>query len=118
MSSLASWTYVYDLTVWPVTYDELSQPVYGTPYLLLGDWASGGQASTDSNGVEFMPVSTYYFEAADGSELIPKPMDYILRGDNTAEAVPPATAETIKKVGGWGMDAFGVGELPDWQILT
>lgn len=118
MSTLAQWTYVYELTIWPVTVDEFGQPGYGTPYLIMGDWMAGGEAETDRNGTEFVPVSTYFFEAADGSPLIPKPEDFIMRGDNTALSVPPGKAEKIKKVGGWGMDAFGVGELPDWKITT
>jgi len=115
---MGAWTYVYDLTIWPVTYDELSQPVFGTPYLIKGDWGTGGQKATDSNGSEIIPVSTYYFEAADGSPLIPQPMNYILRGDNTAISDPTEiNAEVIKFVGGWGMNAFG-DELPDWRIVT
>jgi len=118
MSSMGNWTYVYQLTVWPVTFDDAAQPVFGTPYLLMSDWAVGGKAQTDANGIQFAPESTYYFEAADGSALIPKPKYYVLRGDNTATADPTTVnAEIIKKVGGWGMEMFGA-ELPDWVIYT
>jgi hypothetical protein len=117
MSSLANWTYVYLLTIWAVSVDDMGQPIFAAPYTVLGDWEEGGEGATDTNGTQFVPTSTYYFEAADGSPLIPKPDDYILRGDHTALASPPNDAEKIKKVGGWGMDAFGA-ELPDWRILT
>lgn len=118
MSSLANWTYVYPLTVWPVVVDDYGQPAYQSPYTIMGDWQEGGEASTDRNGTEFVPASTYYFEAADGDATIPQIEWFILRGDHTALSEPPADAEKIKKVGGWGMDAFGAGELPDWKILT
>lgn len=119
MSTLANWTYVYEITIWPAaSYDEFGQPVIGTPYLIMGDWMTGGDAVTDQNGTEFSPNSTYYFEAAEGSPLIPKIEDFILVGDHTAEKAPPANAEKIRKVGGWGMKAFGDDELPDWRINT
>ena len=118
MSSMGNWTYVFQLTVWPVTFDSAAQPVFGTPYLLMGDWAEGGNAQADANGIQFAPESTYYFEAADGSELIPKPKYYILRGDNTDTADPTTVnAEIIKKVRGYGNGGFD-GELPDWEIYT
>ncbi|MES1987455.1 MAG: hypothetical protein V4440_05390 [Pseudomonadota bacterium] len=119
MSSLANWTYVYLVTIWPVTYDDNSQAVYGTPYTIMADWGVAGAAQTSINGEQFVPQSYYYFEAADGDISIPK-IDYmIFRGDHTATADPSTLdAEKIKLVKGWGMDAFGAGELPDWGIFT
>ena len=53
------------------------------------------------------------------SALIPSQEDYILRGDHTAVSDPTTVrAEIIRKVEGWGMDAFGAGELPDWRVMT
>ena len=119
MSSAGNWTYIYPVTIWPVTIDEFSQPVFGTPYAIKADWMQGGEAQASSNGEQFIPSCTFYFEAADGSELIPKPHDYILRGDQTAISDPTTiNAERIKKVGGWPAEAFGAGELPDWVIYT
>jgi hypothetical protein len=118
MSSLASWTYVNTLTVWPCTPDAYGQPQYGTPYSLMGDWQEGGEASADKHGTQFMPASTYYFEAADGAANFPRIEDRIIRGDYVTSATPVEGAETIRKVGGWAMGAFGADELPDWKILT
>ena len=119
MSSLANWSYVYPLTVWKVTIDDYQQTTFGAPYLIMGDWMVGGDTATDARGTEFTSVSKYHFEAADGSALIPSQEDYILRGDHTAVSDPTTvSAEIIRKVEGWGMDAFGVGELPDWRVMT
>lgn len=119
MSSLGRWTYVYELTIWPVTFDEYSQPVYGTPYIIMGDWQTGGALQIDASGTQFAPESTHYFELADGSPLMPKPNYYILVGNHTATADPTTlNSERIKKVSGWGMEMFGAGELPDYVIYT
>lgn len=118
MSSLANWTYVYDLTVWPVLTDELGQLSYGTPYLLKVDWQLGGQPQTDKNGVQFVPKSTFYFEREEGADPFPALDDYVARGDQRSAAKPPLDAERIKAFTGWGMAAFGASELPDWRITT
>lgn len=118
MSSLGRWTYTSTLTIWPVTFDDYSQVVYGTPYTIDGSWMQGGEMQSNSDGTQFVPTSTYYFEALDGATEIPKPEAYILRGDNTA-TVDPTTigAEKIKKVGGWDMSPFG-NEIPDWVLYS
>ncbi len=85
----------------------------------MGSWEQGGETQANRDGSQFIPTSTYYFQAEDGSILIPKPEDYILRGDHSAVADPASVnAEKIKKVGGWDMSAFGPDELPDWVIYT
>jgi len=118
VSSLARWTYTSALTVWPSpSYDEYGQPAYADPYLLLGSWEAGGDTRTDDTGQEFVPMSTYYFEAEDESADIPKRDWFIKRGNHIAVASPPSDAEKIKKVEGWDMSAFGV-EIPDWRIST
>lgn len=119
MSSLANWSYVYALTIWKVTIDDYQQTTFGEPYKIMGDWMAGGDTAIDARGTEFVSVSKYHFEAADGSPLTPSQGDYILRGDHTSVNDPTTlNAEIIRKVEGWGMDMFGVGELPDWRILT
>ncbi len=120
MSTLANWTYTDTLTIWPfVEENELNVPVYGSPYTVQGSWEEGGGVQVTDSGEEFVALSTYYFEAADGSDLIPTRADYIFRGDLTAEDDPiEAGAEKIKKVGGWSMAPFGPDELPDWRIMT
>lgn len=118
MSSLGRWTYTSTLTIWPVaSRDEYGQPVQGEPYTISGSWENGGSSQKDADGIEFIPESTYYFEAADGSDLIPSVGASIKRGDNTALPNPPSDAQEIKKVGGWDMSPFG-NELPDWVIYT
>lgn len=119
LSSLGRWTYVYDLTVWPKgALDEWGQPSYGTPYLLRGSWQAGGDKRTDNTGQEFVPRSTYFFEAADGDASIPELDWYITRGDYTSSATPIEQAEPIRSVGGWGMQMFGDNEIADWEINT
>lgn len=119
MSSLAAWSYVYQLTVWKVTVNEYQESTFGAPYLIMGDWMAGGDVATDMRGTEFIVSSKYHFEAADGSALIPSQEDYILRGDHTAVSDPTTiNAEVVRKIEGWGMEMFGAGELPDWRILT
>lgn len=119
MSSIAAWTYVATITIWPVTgFDEYSQPTYGTPYTLDADWEEGGEMQTDDSGVEFVPASTYYFELALGSSSLPERGWFVKIGDHTGVSTPPNDAEKIKKVGGWNMDYFGASELPDWVLYT
>lgn len=119
MSSLANWTYVNTVTIWPTLTDEWGQPVFDTPYTLQMDYMVGGDAATDENGTQFAPQSTYYFEALIDSPLVPKIHDYILPGDHTAQADPTTlNAERIKGVDGWPMGAFGDDELPDWRLVT
>lgn len=117
MSSIARWTYTSTLTIWPAAdVDQYGQPTYGTPYTIQGSWEAGGDTRTDDNGTEFVPNSTYYFEAEDGASIIPERNWHIKRGDHTAIAQPSSDAEKIKKVDGWDMSAFN--EIPDWQIST
>ncbi len=119
MSTLANWSYVATITIWPITgYDEYSQPTYGTAYTLDADWETGGDTQTDDNGTEFVPESTYYFELAFGSSSLPERDWFVKIGDHTGVSTPPADAEKIKKVGGWEMTKFGASELPDWVIYT
>lgn len=118
MSSIARWSYTSTLTIWPVTTSEFGGASYGTPYTLAGSWETGGEVQTSDSGDQFTPKSTYYFEAEDGSALIPERLWFIARGDQTASATPTADAERIQKVGGWDMSAFGATEIPDWVIYT
>lgn len=119
MSSAGNWTYIYTLTIWSVAVDSYGQVSYGDPYNMSGDWMQGGSIVSDRNGNEIIPNSSYFFEAADGSILIPKPDDYIKRGDHRGIPNPiAAEAERIKYVGGWPAGAFGPNELPDWKIVT
>lgn len=118
MSSMGAWTYTSVLTVWKAQKNKYDETFFDAPYMIMGSWQQGGELQSDKSGGQFVPASTYYFEAADGSPLIPSPEDFILRGDQTAFAEPPDNAERIKKVGGWDMSPFGVNELPDWVVYT
>lgn len=120
MSSLAAWSYNQPLTIWPAaSYDAYGQPTFGTPYLLTGSWAVGGDIQTDASGNEFVAMSKYYFELADNASTLPKREGYIKRGDHTLVASPiTANAEQIKKVVGWDSTMFGATEIPDWVVYT
>lgn len=119
MSSLSSWSYVEGpVTVWPPGgEDEWGQPIGAEPYLIPNiDYEQGGEVSRDDSGVEFVPRLTVYFEAAFGSNLIPKREWKIKIGDHTSLSSPPSDAEKIRMVTAWPMTKFGEGELPDWQV--
>jgi hypothetical protein len=117
MSEIAAWSYTQTLTIWPNTgTNEFGAPSYGTPYTITGSWIEGGDTQTDQNGTEFVPASTYYFEAVRDSSLIPKRESFIKVGNHVAVLAPPADAEKIKKVGGWDMGMFD--QIPDWAIYT
>jgi len=116
MSSIARWSYTSTLTIWPKDgVDEWGQPSYSNPYTVQGSWEMGGDAQIDDQGAQWMPQSTYYFEAEDGSELIPERGWFIKRGNHTGSL--PDDAEKIRHVGGWDMSMFG-NEIPDWVIRT
>lgn len=119
MSSLANWAYTQPLTVWPRTgYDEWSQPIYGSPYLLTGSWSSRTEVMTNDAGQEFTSRSIYYFELPDGDERVPQMGEQIMRGDHTLISTPPDNAEQIQSVRGDDMRMFGATEIPDWQVVT
>lgn len=118
MSRLARWSYTQTLTVWPISaHNEFGAPSFGTPYVLNGTWALGGDIQRDANGTEFVPASRYWFEAADGSATIPKRESYIKRGNHIAQASPPNDAERIRKIDGWDV-AMLHDDTPDWVLYT
>lgn len=117
MSLIARWTYTSLVTIWPLGgSDAFGQPIAGVPYTIMGSWENGGKQQKDDNGTQFVPESTYYFEADDGSEIIPKVGARIKRGDHTGVTVAPRDSQEIRKVGGWDMSAFS--DVPDWVIYT
>ena len=118
MSSIARWTYLDPITVWPSGgYDDFGQPTGGAPYLIVGSWTIGGESRSDKTGQQFSPKSVFYFEAEDGSELIPTFDDKIKRGDWRGLSTPPADSETIKSIEGSSMSGFGE-KLIDWEVAT
>lgn len=117
MTSFAGWSYTTPLTVWPVEYDQYSQPVSGAPYLITGTWIEGGEVQSDAQGVEFLPRASYFFEMAEGP-LLPQVRFRIKRGDHTAEGEYPDDAEAIRKVSGWDVSMFPDVGLPDWAVYT
>ena len=120
MSSLARWSYAEGpVTVWPYTTDEFGQQTYGMPYLIPAtDWMHGGEVSRDDNCDEFVPRLTVFFEAEDGSSIVPERNWYILPGDHTSQASPPSNAERVRSVMQWPMSKFGAGEIPDWRVVA
>ena len=119
MSDMAAWSYTSTLTVWQITgVDKYSQPSFAAPVTLMGTWKQGGDVQTDADGRQFVPTSSYYFEAAEGSSTIPKRGSYIKVGNHTAVANPlTANAELVKKVEGYDTSMFNAG-LPDWVVYT
>lgn len=73
MSSLGRWSYTNTATIFPhLGTDEFGVPTYGAPYLIACTWQDTGATQTDTNGSEFVPESTYWFEAnypASGYEI-------------------------------------------------
>lgn len=64
MSSLGRWSYTNTATIFPhLGTDEFGVPTYGAPYLIACTWQDTGATQTDTNGSEFVPESTYWFEA-------------------------------------------------------
>lgn len=121
MSSLAAWSYVEGpVTIWPVgALDEWNQPTYGTPYTIPQvDYELGGEVTRDQEGNEFTPNITVYFEAAEGSALVPERDWYMKIGDHTGLATPPNDAERIRSIMKWPMTKFGASEIPDYQVMA
>jgi hypothetical protein len=121
MSTLAAWSYAEGpVTIWPTGgLDDWGQPIGTTPYLIpVTDQQTGGDVARDANGTEFVPKLVVYFEAPEGSALIPKVEWYIKPGDHTALATRPSDAERIRAVTGWPSKKFGQDELPDWKVMT
>ena len=117
MSSLAAWSYTNIATVWPSTVDQYGQPTYGTPYTIACTWADTGETQTDENGSEFVPASTFWFEA-EYTDTVPERGDYIAKFDQTAEADPlQVGGQQVKKVTSYDMSPFG-NETPDWEVFT
>lgn len=121
MSSITRWTYVEGpLTVWrPGGKDRWGVPTPAEPYLVPAiDYETGGEVRTDDNGDQFVPSLIAYFEAAEGSSLVPERNWYVKLGDHTNLPNPPDDAEKIRAITKWPMTKFGADELPDWRIMT
>ncbi len=119
MSSLSRWSYTNTATVWPVTVDQYGQPAYGSPYAIDCTWADTGETQTDDNGSEFVPASTFWFEAEYTDSPLPERGDYIAKFDQTGVTDPlTAGGQEIKKVTSWDVSMFGATETPDWALFT
>lgn len=114
MGSFSSWSYSQRLTLWPVTTDDLSQPVTGTPYTVNGSFRGGGRASRDDAGNEFIPSATFWFEGTDAQA--PYIQWYIARGEHTGN--PPDDAELIRQVVPYEIELFQAGSLRDYEVRT
>ena len=114
MGSFSSWSYAQRVTLWPVTTDEFSQPVTGTPFTVNGSFKGGGRASRDDQGNEFIPNATFWYEGTD--EQAPKIQWYVALGEHTGS--PPATAELIRRVIPYEVELFQAGSLRDYQVMT
>lgn len=107
--SMSSWSYTSDLTFWPVTYDEFTQPTFGAPQTVKGTWKAGGDTQTTDDGEEFVPQSTFWTTGIDPA-----------RGWKVAKGAivgsPPASAEIIRRVGAYDDSMFG--EATDVVVYT
>jgi len=121
MSSLANWSYVEGpVTIWPTGgTDEWGQPIGAPPYLIPSiDYEFGGDVRRDSDGSEFLPRITIYFEADFESSLIPQREWYLKLGSHLSETSPPSDAERIRTVEAFPMTKFGASQIPDWIVTT
>ena len=115
MSTFSSWSYTSDITIWPVTLDEYAQPQVGTSYVIKGTWLVGGPAQRDDDGIEFVPMETFWFESTD--EAAPKRQWYIAKGNH--QGTPSsASAELIRRVAAYDDTTFGADGPPDRVAYT
>lgn len=115
MSHTARWTYTNQSTIWLQTgeRDEYTrEPIYDGPHVIACTFENMGDTQTDYNGQQFVPRDTVWHE----NPLTIKAGDRIVIGAALEDETPPATAKTIKKVGGWDMSFFG--EEPDFVLFT
>ena len=119
MSSIARWTYTNVATVWPVTRDRAGNLLYGQPHLLSCTWKLGGDVQRDAMGNEFVPKSTFYYEADWDAADKPQRNWYIAPRDRRSATGPfEAGAELIAEIVGYDMSMFGAAETPDWVLFT
>ena len=121
MSTLASWSYVEGpVTIWPTGgTNEWGQPIGAPPYLIPAiDYEFGGDVRRDSDGSEFIPRITIYFEADFSSELVPQREWYLKIGSHLDQSSPPSDAERIRTVEGFPSQKFGASQIPDWIVTT
>lgn len=114
MGNFSAWSYSQRLTIWPVTTNEYSEPVVGTPYTVNGSYREGGQASRDDEGNEFLPRATYWFEGTGDQK--PGIQWYIVRGELSGD--PPTGAELIRRVIEHDVTLFQSGSLADYEVHT
>lgn len=115
MSATARWTYTNQSTLWLQTGERdpyTREPIYDGPHVIACTFETMGDTQTDDNGQQFVPQDTVWHE----DPLTIKAGDRIVIGQALEDETPPATAKTIKKVGGWDMSFFG--EDPDFVLFT
>lgn len=112
MSEMSRWSYQTPITIWSVTLSDTNEPIYGTPYTVMGSYMTGGQAQRRQDGLEFIPIGTYWFEAALSD--IPKEEWAIAKGTFTGS--PPVGVEKIELTR--VSDPFDIEDIPDVVVFT
>ena len=112
MSEMSRWSYRTELTIWPVTVSDTNEPIFGTPYTLMGSYMKGGQSQRRQNGLEFIPIGSYWFEATD--DQMPKNEWAITVGRHTG--APPQDVEIIELIR--TSDPFDPEDIPDVVVFT
>lgn len=114
MSSIARWSYVEDVTVWPFLRSDRAAggKVYGEPYIIKACWAFKPQVITKDDGTEYVAKGTIWTEAA-----TVKFRDLVMLGAST-ETIPPNRGTSEVQVAGKDtLKMFGRNELDDWTIF-
>lgn len=109
MSSIARWSYVTPVTVYPFlgTDDFTRETLWGEPYTIMADFEAGGaELKNDEEGREFVCRSRIWCE-----DPRPKFRDEV-------EMAGTAGRETIRAVKRWPMGAFGEPDSPDFELST
>lgn len=115
MSATARWSYTNQATLWLQTGKRdpyTRELLFDGPHVIACTFKNMGETQTDDSGQQFVPRDTVWHE----NPLAIQVGDRIVIGAAIEDAAPPASAKTIKKVGGWDMSPFG--EEPDFVLFT
>jgi len=115
MTTFSNWAYTSTATVWtPTAFDAFGGVTAWSRSTVACTFQAGGRQRLDSRGEEFVPLTTYWLEAAVGDE--PKPGARMLTG-NVSGSEPPDDAETVRAVVTTDDSMFAAG-LPDHRVMT
>jgi hypothetical protein len=100
-----------NMTVYGVVSETYGVKAYGIKGVALCSYVQGGKTQTDSDGVEFVPESTFYPSSLMSFDVVRG--DLVAVGDTSAETNPDnVPTETVRKVSsasnpfGWGNEKW------------